>query len=177
MGKHIPANHARHMREWRAKQKAAGITVNLRCNFDGTGDLVPNPEYQRRYRLANRAKRRGQYQRLSPSAKANLVKGNRRYRQRVKDEAYALLGGYRCACCGETEPAFLSIDHVFGNGKIERKTIPHQTSFYISLRKRNDLSGYQVLCMNCNKGRYLNGGLCPHKYREQGTTCEMGAEI
>jgi hypothetical protein len=23
--------------------------------------------------------------------------------------------------------------------------------------------GFQVLCMNCNWGRYRNGGVCPHE--------------
>jgi hypothetical protein len=25
--------------------------------------------------------------------------------------------------------------------------------------------GYQVLCMNCNHGKRMNNGVCPHKER------------
>ncbi len=31
--------------------------------------------------------------------------------------------GQRCACCGETEPAFLAIDHVNNDGNVHRKKV------------------------------------------------------
>jgi hypothetical protein len=31
------------------------------------------------------------------------------------------------------------------------------------LKKRGYPPGYRVLCFNCNRGRYLNGGVCPHE--------------
>ena len=82
-----------------------------------------------------------------------------------RDQVFEAYGGYKCNCCGETEPMFLSIDHVDNNGANERKSGKYcgsGTGFYQWLRKNNFPSGYQVLCMNCNTGKHKNGGVCPH---------------
>jgi hypothetical protein len=78
-------------------------------------------------------------------------------------EAY---GGYKCNCCGENEPMFLSIDHIDNDGANERKSGKYcgsGTGFYQWLRKSKFPLGYQVLCMNCNTGKHKNGGVCPHQ--------------
>lgn len=70
--------------------------------------------------------------------------------------------GNECKCCGETEPLFLTIDHVDNDGKTHRKEIVGQ-AFYRHLR---DLSKpdkrYQILCFNCNIAKSLFG-VCPHQ--------------
>lgn len=72
--------------------------------------------------------------------------------------------GEKCSCCGESIPQFLAIDHINGNGNKERKKIKKAGSgFYKWLIDNNFPEGYQVLCHNCNMGRHLNGGICPHK--------------
>jgi len=86
--------------------------------------------------------------------------------RKCKDQVFAAYGGYKCACCGETEPMFLTIDHVHNNGNIERKAKLYSgngTGFYQYIRKQNFPEGYQVLCMNCNTGKHRNGGVCPHQ--------------
>lgn len=70
-----------------------------------------------------------------------------------------------CACCGEKEIKFLSIDHINGGGNKHRKTITKNgKGGNIShwLVKNDFPDGFQVLCHNCNmaKGFY---GQCPHK--------------
>ena len=83
-----------------------------------------------------------------------------------RDQVFAAYGGYKCVCCGETEPMFLSIDHIDNNGAVERKSGKYSgsgTGFYQWLRKNNFPPGYQVLCMNCNTGKHKNGGVCPHQ--------------
>jgi hypothetical protein len=83
-----------------------------------------------------------------------------------RDAVFTAYGGYKCACCGETEPMFLSIDHVHNNGAVERKSGLYHGSgsaFYQWLRKNDFPSGYQVLCMNCQIGKHKNGGVCPHQ--------------
>ena len=83
-----------------------------------------------------------------------------------KDAVFTAYGGYKCACCGEIEAMFLSIDHIHNNGNIERKAGLYSgngTGFYQWLRKNNFPSGYQVLCMNCQIGKHKNGGVCPHQ--------------
>lgn len=67
-----------------------------------------------------------------------------------------------CACCGELEIKFLSIDHINGGGNKHRKKIGGGSGFYLWLKNHKFPKGYQVLCLNCNfaKGLY---GVCPHK--------------
>lgn len=75
-------------------------------------------------------------------------------------------GTMACACCGEKHMAFLTLDHVNNNGeKHRRKTASGGTSFYCGLVKRSfpDKKLLRVLCWNCNCGRQLNGGICPHE--------------
>jgi hypothetical protein len=83
-----------------------------------------------------------------------------------KDQVFDAYGGYKCNCCGENEPMFLSIDHIDNDGASERKSGKYcgsGTGFYQWLRKNKFPSGYQVLCMNCNTGKHKNGGVCPHQ--------------
>lgn len=73
-----------------------------------------------------------------------------------------------CACCGERELKFLSIDHVDNDGAAQRKHAGVGGTFYRWLQKNNYPDGLQVLCHNCNlaKGFY---GQCPHKLRQVST--------
>ena len=70
--------------------------------------------------------------------------------------------GDKCACCGETEKAFLTMDHVQDDGYIDRKTKCQHTIFVEAIKEHNP-EKYQTLCRNCNWGRRVNGGICPHK--------------
>lgn len=74
----------------------------------------------------------------------------------------AVIEGYggRCACCGETTREFLAIDHVDGDGRVERKTRSIQ-QIMTAIVKQGFPSDYRVLCHNCNQslGWY---GYCPH---------------
>jgi hypothetical protein len=87
------------------------------------------------------------------------------YREKVKGEVYAAYGGYVCACCGEDEPRFLTIDHIQNDGNKMRGTVHprHTWSFYLWIRRNNFPTGLQVLCWNCQQGKHFNGGVCPHK--------------
>lgn len=77
--------------------------------------------------------------------------------------------GAVCNCCGETEDAFLSIDHINGDGKKHRQQInggkgrTAGSRFYSWIVKNNFPENLQVLCMNCNFGKYINKGVCPHR--------------
>lgn len=100
-------------------------------------------------------------------------KAEREYLQRLRDAAYEAYGGYRCSCCGETEKMFLSLDHVNNDGADHREMISGSRrgngtgkSFFLWLKRFNYPKGLlQVLCMNCNMGRYRNNGICPHKIK------------
>jgi hypothetical protein len=63
--------------------------------------------------------------------------------------------GGACACCGEDNIDFLTLDHVNGDGKADREARKMDgggASFYAWLKARNfpDKDRYQVLCANCN---------------------------
>lgn len=83
------------------------------------------------------------------------------YRRRTRKKVIDKYGGH-CECCGETELLFLTIDHIVrGSGAQERKE-KTGTAWYMALLdtpRRDDL---RVLCYNCNMGREINGGVCPH---------------
>lgn len=74
--------------------------------------------------------------------------------------------GARCACCGESNPLFLSVDHVNNDGAEHRASIGQQAS---PSRVRKWIiehgfpDGFQILCFNCNLGKARNGGVCPHQ--------------
>ena len=72
-------------------------------------------------------------------------------------EAY----GNRCACCGETEKAFLTIDHMNNDGSAHRKAIGKKICLW--LRRKGFPAGFRLLCYNCNLGRdKCEGKICPH---------------
>ena len=86
-------------------------------------------------------------------------------RKVLKDRIYAAYGGYLCVCCGETEPTFLSLDHVNNDGFVRRKSGEHKTGeqLFRWIEKNGFPPDFQVLCMNCNHGKSRNGGICPHQ--------------
>lgn len=75
-------------------------------------------------------------------------------------------GGAFCACCGESELKFLTLDHIANDGKEHRLQLASDQGGYPDLYKwamRNDFPpGLRVLCYNCNIGRARNKGICPH---------------
>lgn len=83
-----------------------------------------------------------------------------------KDQRLAALRAYggpepACSCCGETIPQFLALDHVNGGGGQQRKELGGG-GFWTWLRRNGYPPGFRVLCHNCNLGRQINGGTCPH---------------
>lgn len=84
-------------------------------------------------------------------------------RQKNKMTIISHYGG-QCSCCGEIRMEFLTIDHIDGGGHKHRSLLKERgTTFYRWVIKNKFPSGFQVLCLNCNMGRYLNGGICPHQ--------------
>jgi hypothetical protein len=88
----------------------------------------------------------------------------RDWNRRKKIEVIIHYGGDppKCACCGETIFEFLTIDHINGGGLKHRQLIKRY-NIYNWLVKNNFPEGYQVLCFNCNCGKEINKGICPHK--------------
>lgn len=121
-------------------------------------DKCRNAGYRADYRR-RKAEDPNWYPRTLKQKQAN----EKRYLKRMRDAAIEAYGGYQCACCGETEPRFMTLDHVNNDGKKQRKIHGTGMSMYQWLKKNNYPKGLQVLCMNCNFGKALNGGICPHQ--------------
>lgn len=74
-------------------------------------------------------------------------------------------GKIACVCCGECEKRFMTIDHINNDGKEHRKKV-RPGNLYAWLIRNKFPNGFQTLCFNCNSGRSLNKGICPHKQIE-----------
>ena len=75
-------------------------------------------------------------------------------------------GTMQCACCGEKQIKFLTIDHINGGGNKHRREI-NSPNLYRWLIKNNFPQGFRVLCYNCNCGRVRNEGICPHQVERE----------
>lgn len=124
---------------------------------------------QERYRTRHpglAAKRTAEWRKTN---RVRALAAQRLSNRKLKDAVYKKYGGYKCACCGETEEAFLSIDHVNNDGALQRRQVDRR-KIYKWIVSNGFPSGYQILCMNCNFGKARNGGICPHKTSEGSTT-------
>lgn len=113
---------------------------------------------------------REQYQKHKEYRKETM----RVYRASVKKRVFDHYGRV-CACCGETEPLFLDIDHIDNDGAEHRKKhkLTAGTQFYVWLIKNNFPDNFQTLCSNCNRGKFRNGGVCPHHITQRGFRAEV----
>lgn len=72
--------------------------------------------------------------------------------------------GKICACCGEADPRFLTIDHKNNDGYVQRRLDgSRRAGNYKWIIKNGFPTDLQVLCFNCNSGKAANGGVCPHQ--------------
>lgn len=86
---------------------------------------------------------------------------SRQWRQNQKMRVLQAYNGFpgapMCACCGEDNPTFLTIDHVKGGGLAHVRKVRKETgmTFYSWLKSRNfpRRPELQVLCYNCNRAK------------------------
>lgn len=93
-------------------------------------------------------------------ARVNGLSFYYKQRQTVYD-AY----GNKCNCCGETNPLFLTIDHVNNDGFKDKTAKGNRRTgiWYVDkIIKANFPDSFQLLCYNCNYGKNRNKGICPH---------------
>lgn len=89
--------------------------------------------------------------------------GQRRYTLGRKVKAISHYGK-ECFCCGEKSFAFLSIDHINDDGGEDRKLHGAGDKFYSKIIELGfPDKQYRTSCFNCNCGRFVNGGNCPHQ--------------
>lgn len=86
----------------------------------------------------------------------------REYWRNLRVQALSVYGA-ACACCGEAQDEFLSIDHVNNDGAAHRRSLKTRgAGIWKWLRDQGYPRNFQTLCMNCNFGKHKNGGVCPH---------------
>jgi hypothetical protein len=103
------------------------------------------------------------------NAKGRVYGAKRRVQ--FKEAVFAFYGGYVCACCGDTDRDFMTLDHIANDGAAFRREHFGQQGrgggalTYAWLVQHGFPSGYQVLCANCQFGKRMNHGVCPHQTR------------
>lgn len=125
-------------------------------------------EYMRDYRdrypekYAKVIRKNTEYKKNNLVYKEKQKVTNKRYKltTRVEILTHYSKGTPVCACCGETIIEFLCIDHIHGGGNKHRKE-NKISQLSIWLARNNFPKGFQVLCHNCNYGKY-RCGVCPH---------------
>jgi hypothetical protein len=81
----------------------------------------------------------------------------------LRDEMLAAYG-QSCACCGEDTREFLTLEHLRGDGAKWRRKVGGGVNMLRYLRKKGwPKDGLAILCFNCNSGKHINGGICPHE--------------
>jgi hypothetical protein len=86
-------------------------------------------------------------------------------RRHVAELRQQMFGHYGtvCACCGESDIRFLTIDHIHNDGAKHRKQFNTGGGymFYARMIKNGFPEGLQTLCWNCNCAKHIYGE-CPH---------------
>lgn len=86
----------------------------------------------------------------------------RTYKKNLRREVIEHYGG-KCACCDESELAFLALDHKNGGGTQHRNELGLRGDAMYGWVKREGFPDmFQVLCHNCNAARGYYGE-CPHE--------------
>ena len=112
-----------------------------------------------------------------PACVVKHRRSHQAWARRLKLEVLSHYGGARCVCCGEIGLAFLSIDHVLGNGAEHRRALGLTGfKFYRWLKQQGFPAGYQVLCMGCNWAKRRQQ-CCPHQLLRAKATDEQGPVV
>jgi hypothetical protein len=133
-------------------------------SWGARGSVSSGAAYQHEYHAANRERRRIQSRdRASRGVKVAV--------RRLRAEMVAAYGG-ACSCCGELNPAFLTLEHLNGGGAEHKKRLgtiggrkAGPDKVLRDLRRRGwPKDEATVLCFNCNCAKYFRGdGVCPHE--------------
>ena len=92
---------------------------------------------------------------------ACVALANKQCRRRLRTEFIVAYGG-KCTCCGESNSAFLTLEHIHGDGRQHRESLSDGAAGLLrDLKKRGwPKDRYTLLCYNCNCVKVKP---CPHK--------------
>src|SRR4051812_17864195 len=114
------------------------------------GVALGRTSWCRQCRNADRLDRhRKQYVRDPEKTRASNRRRNRQRKQKIID----IYGG-RCECCHVTDIEFLCVDHVNGDGALERRTLKGAGVYQKLVKAGVRLPGYRLLCLNCNFSKF-----------------------
>ena len=94
-------------------------------------------------------------------SQCNARQRERNRSKEIKAQLFNIYGN-KCKCCGETEIAFLTLEHKLGDRVEHLKQVGNNTNMWKDAIENVDHERFEILCMNCNwaKGQF---GYCPHE--------------
>lgn len=102
---------------------------------------------------------------IYPRDRGNRRKYHENWMNKTRKAIFAHYGS-ECRCCGESNPLFLTLDHINNDGYEKRKATKSNATRQHSWHQAI-VDGYpddlQILCYNCNLGKARNNGVCPHQ--------------
>lgn len=135
-----------------------------RHECDACHKVRMNGHYRANYdhRLNNARER----YRRNPSVVWTLERRTKAYRlanernARNRGKVFDMYGA-ECVACGETEPSFLTLDHINNDGGALRKASYREigTPLWLDIVRNGKRHDLEVLCFNCNFGKQRNGGI------------------
>lgn len=153
---------------WFLSLRRSGSRLCHRCSRHlGAVWRTQNPDaqtrYAKKYYAAHRPQRLLARKRWSEEHRTQEREADRRRRVSLRVEMLAAYGD-RCACCSESTPEFLALDHIGGGGNEHRRSVTirggHRTYLWLK-RQGFPKDRFRLLCHNCNLSRGLYG-YCPH---------------
>jgi len=157
--------HKKYIASWQVRSREKR-RIYLKNFYSIPENRQKRIERLRRWREKNKDKLLIQHREYN---KKNREKISERHKKRwleLRIEVLTHYGGNppKCACCGEKEIKFLTIDHIGNDGNKHRKELKTR-SIVRWIRNNNYPKGFQVLCWNCNCAKGL-WGKCPHYKRK-----------
>ena len=108
------------------------------------------------YQSESSKKRRDRW---DEETKKKYLENRSAYAHSFRPKLIEKYGGF----CGETEPRFLQVDHIDGNGGQHRRQIGDTAEALWRWAQRHGFPPtLQVLCANCHNAKSFHGG-CPHQ--------------
>lgn len=120
-------------------------------------------KYNERYRKEHKEKLRRQKHRWYLNHKKEQARLKRINDAKIREKVYKHYGN-RCACCGERNSGFFTLDHIKNDGGEHRRQLGGSSmTLYRWVIQQRYPKSLRLLCYNCNCGRQRNGGICPHR--------------
>lgn|SRR3990167_2632035 len=115
------------------------------------------------------------YKKRTPKTRKEHYLRDKNRRDSIRNDVLIFYSGNPpyCVCCGEKEVLFLALDHINNDGAKHRKELKTSKNvasghrIYKWAKDNNYPPIFQILCHNCNFGKWRNKGICPHKQNEK----------